>query len=53
MFYDINKRTKERKKEVFIHNEDDKELVKPYYEQSKQEHSKLKSRQSNNLNEQY
>ena len=51
MFYDINKRTDEGKKEVFIHNEDDKELVKPYYEQSKQEHSK--SRQSNNLNEQY
>ena len=34
LFYEINERTDEGKKEVFIHSEDDKEIVHPYYEQA-------------------
>lgn len=33
-FYDINKRTEQGKKEVFLHKEEDKEVVEPYYDES-------------------
>lgn len=42
LFYEINKRTDEGKKEVFIHDEEDKELVHPYYEQADRQAKQLK-----------
>lgn len=55
VFYDINKRTEEGKKEVFLHREDDGDLVKPYYEESRTRRSKSpkisRSKQVNNFDE--
>ena len=42
VFYEINERTDEGKKEVFIHGEDDKQIVQPYYEQARQQSKRLK-----------